>query len=62
MFIFKNNDMKAYEILEDKISNSTLWPSERLQLTKKVARIYDLDVFTNMEAQVSLLTKYRVIR
>ena len=54
--------MKVYKILEDKTSNSTLWPSERLQPTKKLPRIYDLDVFTNLEAQVSLLTKYRVIR
>ena len=27
---FKKNDIEAYEILEDKTSNSTLWLSERI--------------------------------
>ena len=53
----KKNEMEAYEILEDTTNNNTLWQSERLQPIKKVARIHDLDVFTNLAAQVSLLMK-----
>ena len=53
----KKNDMEAYEILEDTTSNSMLWLSERFQPIMKVVEIHDLDVFTNLEAQVSLLTK-----
>ena len=53
----KKNDIEAYELLEVMAGNNTLWPSEGLQLAKRVARIDDLDVFTNFSTQVSLLTK-----
>ena len=52
----KKSDIEASELLEDMASNSTLWPSEGLQPTKRVARILDLDVFTNLATQVSILT------
>ena len=53
----KKNDIEAYELLEDMARNGTLWPSERLQPTKRVASVHNLDVFNNLAAQVSILTK-----
>ena len=53
----KKNDIDAFELLEDMTSNNTLGPSERLQPAKREVGVHDLDVFTNLAAQVSLFTK-----
>ena len=48
--------MEAYQILENIALNNCQWPVERVA-PKKQAEAYDFDVFTNLAAQVSLLSK-----
>ena len=50
------NEVEAYQILENIALNNCQWPVERV-VPKKQARAYDLDVFTNLAAQVSTLSK-----
>ena len=47
---------EAYQFLEDMTTNNCQWPSERI-VPKKVVGMHDVDVFTNLAAQMSLLTK-----
>ena len=46
----------ACGILEDKATNSNQWPKDRV-VVRKIVGGPDLDVFNNLAAQVSLLTK-----
>ena len=47
---------EAYQLLEYMALNNCQWPNERATL-KKPSGVHKLDVFNNLEAQVSLLTK-----
>ena len=47
---------EAYELLENMATNNYQWPKERLT-SKKVVGVTDMDVFYNLETQVSLLNK-----
>ena len=48
--------MEAYQILKNLALNNCKWPVKRVA-PKKQAEAYDLDVFTNLAAQVSSLSK-----
>ena len=50
------NEVEAYQILENIALNNCQWLVERVTLKKQV-RAYDLDVFANLAAQVSTLSK-----
>ena len=50
------NEVEAYQILENITLNNFQWPIERAAL-KNQAGVYDLDVFANLAAQVSSLSK-----
>ena len=50
------NEVEAYQILANIALNNCQWPVERVVL-KKQAGAYDLDVFTNLAAHVSTLSK-----
>ena len=50
------NEVEAYQILENIALNNSQWPVERVA-PKKQGGVYDLDVFTNLAAQVSTLSK-----
>ena len=54
--IIGKNEVEAYQILENITSNDCQWPVERVPL-KKPAGVFDLDMFTNLSAQVSTLSK-----
>ena len=47
---------KAYQLLENMVIKNSQWLSERVTL-KKPAGMFDIDVFSNLAARVSLLTK-----
>ena len=60
--LMKKTINEAYELLEDMATNSYQWPKERLA-SKKVARVVDIDLFSNLETQVSYSTdNYRLNR
>ena len=50
------NEVEAYQILENIALNDYQWTIERAEL-KKPAGVFDLDMFTNLSAQVSTLSK-----
>ena len=50
------NEVKAYQILENVALNDYQWQVERVA-PKKPVRVFDLDVFTNLSAQVSTFSK-----
>ena len=50
------NEVEAYQILEKIALNDCQWPVER-EAPKKPAKVFDLDMFTNLSAQVSTLSK-----
>ena len=50
------NKVKAYQIIENIALNDYQWPVERAAL-KKLAGVFDLEMFTNLSAQVSTLSK-----
>ena len=54
--LMRKSEDEAYQLLENMAINNCQWPSERVTL-KKPAEMYDIDVFSNLAAQVSLLTK-----
>ena len=54
--IMGKNEVEAYQILENITLNDCQWPIERAAL-KKPAEVFDLDMFTNLSAQVSTLSK-----
>ena len=54
--IMGKNEVEAYEILENITLNDCQWLVERVAL-KKPAGVFDLDMFTNLSAQVSTLSK-----
>ena len=54
--IMGRNEVEAYQILENITLNNCQWPVERV-VPKRQAGAYDLDVFTNLAAQVSTLSK-----
>ena len=54
--LIKKTINEAYELLEDMAINSYQWPKERL-VSKKVTRVADVDVFSNLETHVSLLKR-----
>ena len=47
---------EAYQLLENMAINNRQWPSER-ETSKKPTGMYEVDVFSNLATQVSLLTK-----
>ena len=47
---------EAYQLLKNMAINNYQWLSERATL-KKSTRMYEVDVFSNLAGQVSLLTK-----
>ena len=47
---------EAYQLLEDMALNNCQWLSERAT-PKKLSGVHELDVFNNLDVQVSLLTK-----
>ena len=54
--IMGKNEVEAYQILENIALNNCQWQFERV-VPKKQAGAYDLDVLTNLAAQVSTLSK-----
>ena len=54
--IIGRNEVEAYQILKNIALNNCQWLVERVA-PKKQARLYDLDVFTNLATQVSTLSK-----
>ena len=54
--IMGKNEVEAYQILENITLNDCQWPVERVA-PKKPTRVFDLDMFTNLYAQVSTLSK-----
>ena len=50
------NEVEVYQILENIALNDCQWPVERVT-PKKPPRVFDLDMFTNISAQVSTLSK-----
>ena len=50
------NEVETYEILENIALNDYQWPVERVA-PKKPTGVFDLDMFTNLSAQVSILSK-----
>ena len=54
--IMGRNEVKAYQILETIAFNDCQWPIERVA-PKKQTGVFDLDMFTNLSAQVSTLSK-----
>ena len=54
--IMGRNEVEAYQILENITLNDCQWPVERVA-PKKPAGVFDLDMFTNLSAQVSTLSK-----
>ena len=53
--IMGRNEVEAYQILENIALNNGQWPVERVA-PKVQTGVYDLDVFTNLAAQVSTLS------
>ena len=47
---------EAYLLLDNMATNHCQWPSKKVT-PKKPTDIYDIDVLSNLAAQVSLLTK-----
>ena len=54
--IMGKNEVEAYQILENIALNDCQWSVERVAL-KKPVRVFNLDMFTNLSAQVSTLSK-----
>ena len=54
--IMGKNEVVACQILENIALNDCQWPLERISLKKPVG-VFDLDMFTNLSAQVSTLSK-----
>ena len=54
--IMGKNEVEAYQIPENTALNDCQWPVERAAL-KKPARVFYLDMFTNLFAKVSTLSK-----
>ena len=54
--IMGKNEVEAYQILENIALNDCKWSVERVA-PKKPTRVFDLDMFTNLSAQVSTLSK-----
>ena len=54
--IMGKNEVEAYKILENIALNDCQWPIERAA-PKKPTGVFDLDMFTNLSAQVSTLSK-----
>ena len=54
--IMGKNEVEAYQILENIALNDCQWPVERAA-PKKPIGVFDLDMFTNLFAQVSTLSK-----
>ena len=54
--IMRKNEVEAYQILENTALNECQWPVE-IATPKKPAGVFDLDIFTNLSAQVSTLSK-----
>ena len=50
------NEVEAYQILENTALNDCQWPVERVA-PNKIVGVFDLDMFTNLSAQVSTLSK-----
>ena len=50
------NKVEAYQILENIALDDCQWPVERVA-PKKPNGVFDLDMFTNLSAQVSTLSK-----
>ena len=50
------NEVEAYQILENIALNDCQWPVKRVA-PKKLTRVFDLDMFTNLSTQVSTLLK-----
>ena len=49
---------EAYQLLENMKLNNCQWPSEKVA-PKKLPGVHELDVFNNLEVQVSLRTNDR---
>ena len=54
--IMGKSEVEAYQILENITLNDCQWPIERVA-SKKPVGVFDLDMFTNLSAQVSTLSK-----
>ena len=54
--IIGKNEVEAYKILENIAFNDCQWLVERVA-PKKTTRVFGLDMFTNLSAQVSTLSK-----
>ena len=52
----RKNEVEAYQILENIALNDCQWPVKRAA-PKKPAELFDLDMFTNMSAQLFTLSK-----
>ena len=54
--IMRKNEVEAYQIRENIALNDCQWPYERAA-PKKLAGLFDLDMFINLSAQVSTFSK-----
>ena len=54
--LMRKSEDKAYQLLENRAINKCQWPSERVT-PKKLMGMYEVDIFSNLAARVSLLTK-----
>ena len=54
--LMRKSEDEAYQLLENMAINNFQWPSE-IATSKKSMRMYEVDVFSNLAAQVFLLTK-----
>ena len=54
--IMGKNEVEAYQIIENIALNDCQWPIERAA-PKKLAGVLDLDMFKNLSAQVSTISK-----
>ena len=54
--LMRKREDEAHHLLDNMAINNCKWPSERA-ISKKLMGMYEVDVFSNLVAQVSLLTK-----
>ena len=52
----RKSEDEVYQLLENMAINNSQWPSEQVA-PKKPTGMHDIDVFSNLLARVSLLTK-----
>ena len=54
--LMRKSAKEAYKLFEDMALNNCQWPSE-IAAPRKPSGVHELDVFNNLEIQLSLITK-----